>query len=81
MAAVTSLQSSVVEGPRREVKLEPETTVNTGLDADPVMEVGSISTSESPREAARSISATEVAALKTSTPLANWGKCSCLGQR
>lgn len=41
MAAIISLQSPIVEGPRREGKLELETIVDLGLGDDPVVEVGS----------------------------------------
>lgn len=63
---VTFLQFLVVEGSRREVKLEPETTVDIGLGDNLVVEVGFCSTSDD----TGSIPATEVTASETSTLLA-----------
>lgn len=72
-AVVTSSQSSVVEGPMREADLELETTANTGLGDDLVVEVGSNSISEDSYEAIGSIPTIKVATLETSTPLSIGG--------
>lgn len=69
MAVVTSLQSLIVKGPRRDAELEPETAINTGLSSNPIVEVGSRSISENSHKATKGIPATELVALETSIPL------------